>query len=71
MAARVPIRFGTYYRPREKLSLEKRDLLPPAPGITGYWSCFTYPDEFEETSKTGCVDVSILWDSKPLLWLSQ
>ena len=31
----------------------------------------TFPSEFEEQSKTGMVDVSILWDSKELVWLSR
>ena len=65
------IAFGNYYRPSECMSLRKKDVIPPVAGISRQWSFLSFPSETGEVSKTGETDVSIVWDNKPLQWMTE
>ena len=56
--------FGGYLRPSDALRLRRQDFVAPVPGVSGkFWCLVLNTSEFEETSKTGISDESMIWDN--------
>mmetsp|Transcript_1875 Transcript_1875/g.4097 ORF Transcript_1875/g.4097 Transcript_1875/m.4097 type:complete len:437 (+) Transcript_1875:86-1396(+) len=69
MALWVLLGFGCYLRPASNLKLRRGSLLPPVAAATSKWGLLLHPSEYNERSKTGTQDDSLLWDNKEYPWL--
>ena len=63
MAVCAMMSLSGYLRPSEGLLLQRKSLIPPAAGVTRFWSLLLFPEEELMRSKVQGADDSILLDS--------
>ena len=59
MAVYLVFTLSTYMRPSEPLLIQRRDLVPPTPGVAQEWHVTLFPEERPARSKTYAVNDSI------------
>ena len=70
MAVWVLLGLSAYLRPSENMRLRRKDLVPPASGVTRSWALLVAPEEVGVPTKVNTVDDSVLLDSPWLMWLT-
>ena len=59
-----------HLRPSDALRLRHQDFVAPIAGVSGkFWCLVLNTSEFEEKSKTGMSDESMIWDNLETSWM--